>query len=146
MSDDPTPTPSSGNIKITGHAPKIDVGVDDNWTQPTFDEIQTMSLKDLSHRIHTLIELARRIGRGEANSPGGLPVVIFTAQFLRDELARREQDRQTRTMISQTETVKKYTWWMTVMTVVIMGVALWDHLPAFHTLPPPASLPAPGPS
>jgi hypothetical protein len=51
-------------------------------------------------------------------------------------------------MISQTETVKKYTCLMTVLTAVITVatlwpafMALWDHLPAFHTLPPPASLP-----
>lgn len=133
MSDEPTVTPSSGNIEFTGFAPTVEVGVDDRWTLPTFDEIQTMSLKDLSYRIHTLIELARRIGRGEGqNPPGGLPVVIFTAQFLKDELARREQDRQAKLMTELTEKVKDYTITITNMTIAValmsfvsMLAALW---------------------
>jgi hypothetical protein len=105
-----------------------------------------MSRKELRRAIRGLIELLRRAGRGEANPKGGMQLVITAVQYLSQELARRNQDRQACTMISQTETVKKYTCLMTVLTVVITVATLWDHLAAFHTLPPPASLPAPGPS
>ncbi len=100
-----------------------------------------MSRKELRRRIHDLIELVRRIGRGEANAnpKGGMPVVIMSAQYLTEELARRNQDRQTKAIIWMTAVI-------TGMTFVMMGVALWEHLPALHgptaPVPPPAMSPS----
>jgi hypothetical protein len=70
-----------------------------------------MSRKDLSDRIHALIEHAER---GDAQSRrGNEGLAIIRAQYLRDELARRYQNRQTWVIIIMTAVI-------TFMTAVIM--------------------------
>lgn len=110
MSDDLTPTPSSG--KITGFEPGVWVGDDAGWTLPPADQIAKMSRKALRERIHAYIEHAER---GDAqNRRGGVELAIVRAQYLRDELARRNQNRQTRWIIGMTFAIA-------VMTLVIMS-------------------------
>jgi hypothetical protein len=46
--------------------------------------------------------------------------VIARAQYYMQELARREQDGQTKIMVAHAATVKNCTWGITIMTIVIM--------------------------
>jgi uncharacterized membrane protein YoaK (UPF0700 family) len=68
-----------------------------------------------------------------------MQLVITAVQYLSQELARRNQDRQTSWIIVMTAVI-------TFMTFVMMGVALWDLLHASHVPPVPVSMPARGPS
>ena len=112
ISDDLTPTPSSGKIRFTGFEPGVSVGDDAIWTLPPADQIAKMSRKALRERIHAYIEHAER---GDAqNRRGGVELAIVRAQYLRDELARRNQNRQTRWIIGMTFAIA-------VMTLVIMS-------------------------
>jgi hypothetical protein len=123
MSDDVPPT---GTIKSVGYPPSVVVGEDDRWTLPPSDKIEKMSRKALRDRIRAIVEHAER---GDAqNRLGGIQLAIIRAQYLTEELARRNQDRQTR--------------WIIAMTAVIMVATLWDHLPASLVLAVPVSLPA----
>jgi hypothetical protein len=124
MSDD---LPLTGTIKITGFAPDVWVGEDPKWTLPPADQIAKMSRKALRKLIHTSIEHAER--GGAQTRLGGVELAIVRAQYLRDELARRNQNRQTRWIIAMTAVI-------TVMTAVIMVVTIWpewDQSPA-HSL------------
>ena len=96
MSDDPPLTvtpPPSGKIEIVGSQPTTIMGEDDRWTLPPADQIAKMRRKALRELIRAYIEHAER---GDAqNRRGGVELAIVRAQYLRDELARRSQDRQT---------------------------------------------------
>ena len=91
---------------------------EDDWGLP--DQIEKMSRKELRRRIRNLIELVRRTGRGEANPKGGMPLVITAVQYLSQELARRNQDRQTRWIIAMTAAI-------TGMTAVIVVATIWPE-------------------
>ena len=98
MPDDLTLTPSSGKIAFTGFEPKVVDGEDDRWTLPPSDKIEKMSRKALRGHIRAIIEHAER---GDAqNRRGGIELAIIRAEYLREELARRSQNRQTRWIIS----------------------------------------------
>jgi hypothetical protein len=55
---------------------------------------------------------------GAQNRRGGIELAIIRAQYLREELARRSQNRQTRWIIFMTAAI-------TVMTAFIMAAILW---------------------
>ena len=52
-------------------------------------------------------------------------VVIVRAQYLSQELVRREQDQQTKIMVAHTAAVKNCTWGITITTIVIMFATIW---------------------
>jgi len=116
MPDDPTLTPSSGKIVFTGFEPKVVDGEDARWTLPPSDKIEKMSRKALRGHIRAIIEHAER--GGAQNRRGGIELAIIRAQYLREELARRSQNRQTRWIIFMTAAI-------TVMTAFIMAATLW---------------------
>ena len=95
------------------------VGEDDKWTLPPSDTIEKMSRKALRDRMRVFIEHAER---GTANTRGGgVELAIIRAQYLRDELARRSQNRQTRWIIGMTAAMTILTLVITIMTFVIMA-------------------------
>ena len=109
MSDD-------GTIKIVGYPPKTTSGEDPKWTLPPADQIAKMRRKALRELIHAYIEHAER---GDAqNRRGGVELAIVRAQYLRDELARRSQNRQTWLIIIMTAVI-------TIMTAAIMVETIW---------------------
>jgi hypothetical protein len=127
MSNDPVPTykrlVGRGSTVTTDTASPVATVSEDDWGLP--DQIEKMSRKELRRRIRNLIELVRRTGRGEANPKGGMQLVIMSAQYLTEELARRNQDRQTKAIIWMTAVI-------TIMTGVIMAATIpwewWDWL------------------
>ena len=144
MSDDPPCVSvdvggpvATGSTVTTDTPSSVATVSEDDWGLP--DQIEKMSRKELRRRHRGLIELLRRAGRGEANPKGGMQLVITAVQYLSQELARRNQDRQTSWIIVMTAVI-------TFMTFVMMGVALWEHLPALHgptaPVPPPAMSPS----
>ena len=117
MSDD---LPSKRSIVCADTASPVATASEDDWGLPPYDQIAKMSRKELRRRIRNLIELVRRTGRGEANPKGGMQLVIMSAQYLTEELARRNQDRQTKAIIWMTAVI-------TVMTAVIMVATIpWE--------------------
>jgi hypothetical protein len=132
MSNDPVPTYErliGRGSTVTTASPVAPVREDD-WGLP--DQSEKMSRKELRRQIRGLIELARRAGRGEANPKGGMQLVIIAAQYLTEELARQNQDRQTKAIIWMTAVI-------TIMTGVIMVATIpwewWDWLrSAIHSL------------
>ena len=97
---------------------------DDILTLPTLDELGKLDVKDLADRISTLIDHAER---GSAvNQRGGIELAMFRVQYLTQELVRRDQAKQTESMIAQAEAVKVYTIAIGIMTVVIMLVTVWS--------------------
>ena len=115
--DDLTRTPSSGKIRFTGFEQGVWVGEDARWTLPPADQIAKMSRKALREWIHAYIEHAER---GDAqNRRGGVELAIVRAQYLRDELARRNQNRQTRWIIGMTFAIA-------VMTLLVIMSATPD--------------------
>ena len=133
MSEPHDPTPTPRNVSMDSAIPpptphtvvspdwpsSIATSSEDDWGHvPPFYEIEKMSRKELRRRIHHLIELLRRVGRGEANPKGGMQLIIIAAQYLTDELARRNQSRQTCTIIIMTLAI-------TAMTLAIMVQTIW---------------------
>ena len=92
------------------------IGEDARWTLPPADQIAKMRRKALRKLIHAYIEHAER---GDAqNRRGGVELAIVRAQYLRDELARRSQNRQTWLIIIMTAVI-------TIMTAAIMVETIW---------------------
>jgi hypothetical protein len=115
MPEDPT---SSGKIVFTGFAPTVVNSEDARWTLPPADQIAKMHRKALREWIHGYIEHAER---GDAqNRRGGVELTIVRAQYLRDELARRYQDQQTRWIVRMTVAI-------TLMTAIIMVATAWPE-------------------
>src|SRR5690242_1775095 len=114
MSDDQTLIPSRRKLRFTSSSePTVWVGEDPRWTLPPADQIARMSRKALRDQIYAFIEHAER---GDAqNRRGSVELAIIRARYLRDELARRSQDRQTGWIVGMTAAI-------TAMTVVIMVV------------------------
>jgi hypothetical protein len=78
---------------------------------PPDKQFRRMSRRKLRKRMHDFIEFAER---GDADKTGsGVQLAIIRAQYVRDELARRTQNRQTCLMIIMTFVI-------TAMTAVIM--------------------------
>jgi hypothetical protein len=94
----------------------------DKWTLPTADQIAKMSRKALRERIHAYIERAERGGR--PMMPGGIEQAIMRAQYLTEELARRNQNWQTWAIIIMTA-------FITAMTLVLMVATIWPE--TFHS-------------
>jgi hypothetical protein len=71
-------------------------------------------------RINGLIE---SVETGHVSTQGGADkvAVIVLVQYFTQELARREQDLQTKIMVSHAATVRNCTWGITIMTIVIMS-------------------------
>lgn len=94
------------------------VSEDDKWTLPPSDTIEKMSRKALRDRMRVFIEHGER---GKANTlGGGVELAIIRAQYLRDELTRRSQNRQTGWIIAMTAVI-------TVMTAVVMVATAWPE-------------------
>ena len=70
----------------------------------------------LTDEINTQLALATSDKVGELDKPNH----FFRAQFLMQELARRDQTRQAEVMVSHAATVKNCTWGIAIMTIVIM--------------------------
>jgi hypothetical protein len=108
-------TPSGGIFR-----PRLQrIDSEDEWALlPPDDQIAKMSLEELHRRKRNLIELARRSARGEAEPKGGTQLVIISAQYLGEELARRSQNRQTRLIIGMTAVI-------TIMTLATTAATVW---------------------
>ena len=89
---------------------------DDRWSLPPGAAIEEMSRKALRGRIRAIIEHAER--GDAATKRGGIELAIIRAQYLREELERRNQNRQTWVIIIMTAAI-------TVMTGFIMAATLW---------------------
>ncbi len=87
----------------------------------TPDEVDAKTDRQLRDLIKGLIDSV------ETGIPDGAEkvAVIATAQYYMQELARREQDRQTQVMTEHTKKVKDYTVWISIMTI---GVTLMSFV------------------
>jgi hypothetical protein len=125
MSDDPPPA----SRRICVDAP---AGLEIRARlAPTQDELDALTDKELVARINGLINSVDA-GHVSIEGAGDKMVVLACVQYLRDELARREQDRQAKIMTELTEKVKDYTITITIMTIAValmsfvsMLAALW---------------------
>ena len=86
---------------------------------PTQDELDALTDKELVARINGLIN---GVDAGHVSIEGAADkmVILACVQYLRDELARRRQDRQTRWIIRMTAVI-------TLMTAVIMVATAWPE-------------------
>ena len=91
---------------------------------PTQDEMDAMKDKELVARINGLIN---GVDTGHVSIEGAVDkmAVLARVQYLRDELARRRQNRQTWWIIFMTAVI-------TAMTAVIMVSTAWPE--TFHCL------------
>jgi hypothetical protein len=87
---------------------------------PPDKQFRKLSRKELRKLIHDFVEFAERGAADERG--GGVALAIVRAQYVRDELARRDQDRQTRRMLVMTGVI-------TVMTAVIMIATVCPECP-----------------
>ena len=91
---------------------------------PSHDELRAMRDEEVVARINGLIE---SVENGHVSTQVGADkvAVIVRVQYLTQELARREQDRQTEIMVSHAATVKNCIWGITIMTILIMVATVW---------------------
>jgi hypothetical protein len=95
---------------------------------PTVGQLAALDDDAVVRRINAMIA---EVETPKNNSRrGGADLMIIRALYLTQELARRQQDRQTKTMISLTNAVNRYTIGIVVMTVVIMVVTVWSAVHA----------------
>ncbi|MCI0998945.1 hypothetical protein HWD97_02495 [Ochrobactrum sp. C6C9] len=48
----------------------------------------------------------------------GAPFTSLSLSYIREELARRENARQTQAMLDMTKTIRRLSWWMTAMATI----------------------------
>ena len=90
---------------------------DDRLKLPTFNELKALDEKALIDRIDAMIW---QVEVGPLSTAGGADkaAVILRAQYIMQELGRRTQARQTRTM-------KNYSLVVALMAILIMATRIW---------------------
>jgi hypothetical protein len=131
MSDEPPPTPTPINVWWDSISP-LGTGARLLLTPDEMDAKTDRQLRDAIKGLIDSVETGIHDGAEKV-------AVIATAQYYMQELARRTQDRQTKSIIAMTKAIKNMTAIVTIMTAVIMVatlVTIWpDYLqPLAHWL------------
>jgi hypothetical protein len=102
-----------GNTVTTDMAPSVATSERLLLTPDEMDARTDRQLRDLIKGLIDSVETGPRDGADKI-------AVIARGQYYMQELARREQDGQTKSMVAHAATVKNCTWGITIMTIVIM--------------------------